>query len=122
MASQQVRKSPGVWQDVVHARLAVGRLGQWADKHQSRRKQPPEHVGSVFRQYARQNEVVPVDQFAGEKLQVFEVVLRAILDTLADLVRRAGRRDGTNRPGGCATEIGVLLKQNDAPSEERRFT
>jgi hypothetical protein len=46
--------------------------------------------------------------------------VRRVLDALAALMRRAGRGDRADRPGGRAAKLGILLEQQHAAAMASR--
>jgi hypothetical protein len=103
-----------VRQHVVHARPAVRRLRHRPHEADARIEQPAKRVGDFVAQDPAQLVVVARRETAGESRHVGPVIGGAVGDAAAQLVRRAGRADRADRPGGRAAELPVLLEQQHA--------
>ena len=102
----------GVGQHIMHARLAMGRLGHGAEKLDPQRLEPTQGFVRVIDEQAAQRRVVAIRQGAREFRHVSEMFVGAVFDALGELLRRLGRREGTDGPGGGAAKFGIFFQQD----------
>ena len=105
-----VDEGPRIGQHIVHARLAVRRLGHGAHEAHAGVEQPLESFGHLIAEDAPQAGVVARVQVARESGHVFPVVERIVRNAFAALMGGTRSGDRANGPRGGAAELRVLLE------------
>ena len=101
--------------------MAMRRFRKRPDENDAVRNEPVDDLVGMLHEDAPQRQVVARGERAGEMPQVFEMLLRRVLDAGAPLMRRVGGRDGTHRPRGGSAGLGIFFQQHDAASQARRL-
>ena len=121
MPGQVIRERFRVRHHVVHAVIAVRRLGHRPHEHYAERHQPVEHLGRVVDEDAAQLEVVARRERSRVQREVFEVLIGGILDAGLFLMRRIRRRNRADRPRSGAAGLRIFFEQYHFASQPRDF-
>ena len=121
VAREVIDVGPGVGQDVVHARVTVGRLRHGTEELQAQPHEPLERRRGFVRQEPAQLEVVPIAEPPPliEEPHVFEELFRGILHPLSALVGGPAGGNGTDRQQRGAAELRLLFQEDHAPPAVR---